>query len=402
MLISGKLGSPAEWSKRKTCYALLLSARFAITDRVNICIDIQSAIAQRAGVGRYTKSLVEALGPQAGDDELRLFYFDFKRLGMPFQVPGTQQRAVTWCPGRIVQKSWKTVGFPPFDWFAGSADVYHFPNFVLPPLRQGKSIVTIHDVSFMRYPEAAEPKNLRYLNAQIRQTVERADLIFTDSQFSADEISEMLGVSPSRIRAIHLGLTGNMERPDDATVQAMRQHYRLERPYLLFVGTIEPRKNLPFLMEAFEQMQGFDGELVLAGMTGWKFEPIFERLATSKARIRYLEYVDERWLPALYAGAELFVFPSLYEGFGFPPLEAMRCGTPVLSSRSGSLAEVLGDGAAYAPIEQAAEWADETTRLLNDSDRRTHLVKAGYVQAAKYKWEETARQTWQHYRELGA
>ncbi len=368
---------------------------------MKVCIDIQAAIAQRAGVGRYTKALVEHLGPPANDDTLTLFYFDFKQRGMPFHVPNAAQRAVTWCPGRLIQKAWKTINWPAFDWFAGSADVYHFPNFIIPPLRQGRTVVTIHDVSFMRFPNAAEPRNLQYLNSQIRQTVNRADRILTDSHFSAGEICELLHVPEERVTAVHLGLTPNMHAPDTTTIQAMRSHLKLECPYLLFVGTVEPRKNIAFLVEAFERATAFDGDLVIAGMRGWHVDPILDRMQSSpqQARIRYMEYVDEQWLPPLYAGAELFVFPSLYEGFGFPPLEAMRCGTPVLSSRAGSLPEVLGDAADYVTDYDADQWARAIESLLADTTRRTALTEKGHEQAQRYRWEDTARKTWEVYRE---
>lgn len=367
-------------------------------------MDIQSAIAQRAGVGRYTKALAEHMGPLSGDDELRLFYFDFRRRGVPFPTPHSLQRSVTWCPGRLAQKAWKTLDLPPFDWFAGQADLYHFPNFVIPPLRRGRAVVTIHDVSFLRFPEAAEPANLRYLNAQIRKTVDRADCILTDSEFSAREMAELLDVPPDRIRAVPLGLTPNMLPPPPEAVAAQRTALKLDRPYVLFVGTFEPRKNIPFLVDSFERMTGFDGDLVLAGMRGWSYEPILDRIRQSpqRRRIHYLEYVDERQLPALYAGAELFVFPSLYEGFGFPPLEAMQCGTPVLSSRRGSLPEVLGEAAAYASIEDPAAWAAAAEDLLNDDARRDALRRAGQEQAGRYRWERTAQETWNVYRETGS
>ena len=367
---------------------------------MKVCIDIQSAIAQRAGVGRYTKSLVEQLGPLAGADELALFHFDFKRSGMPFDVPGTSRRAVTWCPGRLAQTCWKKLDWPPFDWFAGPADLYHFPNFVIPPLTRGRALVTIHDVSFLRHPDAAEPKNLRYLRAHMRSTVQRADRILTDSRFSAKEIVELLDVSADKVSAVHLGLTPNMTSSGGEAIAAMRKALQLDRPYLLFVGTLEPRKNIPFLIKCFERMQTFDGDLVIAGMRGWKVDPIMERLRTSSRheRIHYLEYVEERWLPELYAGAELFLFPSLYEGFGFPPLESMQCGTPVISSRAASLPEVLGAAAAYVEPYDAEVWAATTEALLGNTARRQELQKAGQKQAAKYRWEETARQTWDLYR----
>ena len=365
-------------------------------------MDIQSALAQRAGVGRYTKTLVEHLGAMAGDDELCCFFFDFKRRGYSGSVPNARMRSITWCPGRLAQGLWKTIRFPPFNWLAGAADVYHFPNFIIPPLTRGRAVVTIHDVSFLRFPEAAEPGNLRYLNAQIKRTIDRADLILTDSRFSAAEMQELLNVPAERIRAVHLGLTRNMLPPDDTARTETLKAININRPYVLFVGTLEPRKNVPFLIEVFEQMHGFDGDLVIAGMRGWKYEPILERLNASprRDRIRYLDYVAEEDLPALYAGAELFLFPSLYEGFGFPPLESMRCGTPVVSSRAGSLPEVLGSAARYVDDYDPGHWATVVEQLWGNQDQRRTMREQGFRHATRYTWEETARQTWEAYRQV--
>ncbi len=369
---------------------------------MKVCIDIQAAIAQRAGVGRYTKCLVEHLAAHAGQDQLRLFYFDFQRHGIPFPVPGAEQRAVRWVPGRFVQKAWKTVGLPPFDWFSGSADVFHFPNFILPPLRQGKAVVTIHDVSFLRHPETTEERNLAYLRSRIRDTVDRADAIITDSYFSGREIEELLGVDASRIFPIHLGLTPKSFVSDPEATRTCLARAGIDRPFLLTVGTLEPRKNIPFLIEVFEQLEDFDGDLVLAGMPGWKYEPILERMRSSPAadRIRYLEYVDDATLGALYAGAELFVFPSIYEGFGFPPLEAMACGTPVISATAGSLAEVLGNAAEMVDGHDVEHSVDRLTALLGDAARRRELTDRGRPHILQYTWERTAAETWKVFRGL--
>ena len=369
---------------------------------MRICIDIQAAVSQRAGVGRYTQQLVEHLGPLAGDDGLALFYFDFRRQGLPFAVPAADPRAVRWCPGRLIQQAWKRLHWPPFDWFAGPADVYHFPNFAIPPLTRGKRVVTIHDMSFLRFPEFAEPRNLRYLSRVIHRTAREADAIITDSAFSASEIRALLGVAPDRIHAIHLGVDPRCAPAAPAAVAALRGRLGLERPYLLTVGTVEPRKNLPLLIEAFERMAAFDGDLVMAGMPGWKYAPILERMRTSAraARIRYLQYVPDDALPALYTGAEIFLLASHYEGFGLPPLEAMACGTPVVSSTGGSLPEVLGDAAVLIDGCDAAHWAQSIGRVLADAGQRRDLSARGRRQAARYGWQETARKTWEVYRSV--
>lgn len=371
---------------------------------MRVCIDIQSAIAPRAGVGRYTKLLVEHLVAPTlrQSDDVKLFYFDFQRRGIPFPVTGATHQACHWAPGRYVQKAWKTVGWPPFDAFSGPADVFHFPNFVRPPLARGKSVVTVHDLAFLRHPDTLETKNYRYLTAQIRQTVEKADALIAVSEFTAREMRDLLNVPAEKVFPIHSGVEQFRQAPHETDVVAARKMLNLERPYLLCLSTLEPRKNFPFLVDVFERLENFDGDLVIAGGRGWKFEPILQRMRASKksGRIRYLEFVHDDLLPGLYAGAELFVFPSLYEGFGFTPLEAMACGAPVVSSAGGSLPEVLGDAALIIPGFDAAEWAAQIQGLLGDSARRSALKKAGFARVKKFSWEETARQTWDVYRRI--
>lgn len=369
---------------------------------MRVCVDIQAAVAQRAGVGRYVRCLVERLARHAAGDTLSLFYFDFRGRGEAPDAPGAQLRTIGWMPGRLAQQAWKRFGFPPFDWFAGRADLFHFTNFIRPPLGRGRSVTTVYDVSFLRHPEAAEERNLQFLKAGIRQTVERSDAILTISNHVAAEIVDLLGAPASNVVTAHPGLPEGLKRPSADVVAAMRARHGLDRPYLLFVGTIEPRKNLAFLIDVFDRLQGFDGDLVLAGMKGWKYEPILARMKASPRarRIRHLDYPPDGDLPALYAGAELFVICSLYEGFGFPPLEAMACGTAVVSSTGGSLPEVLGDAAEIVPGFDADEWAGRITRLLGDRGRRADLVTRGTAQAARYTWDATAARVWQLYREF--
>jgi glycosyltransferase involved in cell wall biosynthesis len=370
--------------------------------RVKVSVDIQAAIAQRAGIGRYVQCLAEHLGAFRGTDALQWFYFDFRRRGHGLTLPGGAERAVRWVPGRVVQGAWKTLHFPPYNWFAGAADVYHFTNFIRPPLTRGASVVSIYDVSFLRYPDAAEPANLAYLRAHIGRTVRRADAIITISAFSKQEIVALLGADPGRVHAIYPGVNHERGRPDAEAIRDARAALRLEGSYLLFVGTLEPRKNIPLLVDAFGRLRDYPGALVLAGMRGWKTEPILAHIARSPARdrIRVLDYVPDRHLPALYAGADLFVFPSRYEGFGFPPLEAMTYGVPVVSSTGGSLPEVLGDAAALVPEEDPAAWAETLASLLADPDRRAALAARGRTWPARYTWEHAAEATWAVYRQV--
>ncbi|MCE9616202.1 MAG: glycosyltransferase family 4 protein [Lentisphaerae bacterium] len=362
---------------------------------MDICIDVQAAIAQRAGVGRYTQLLVQHLDRLAADHRLRLFFFDFHRRGLPFPVQRATSQPMTWCPGRLAQSAWKHVQWPPFDAFSGPADLFHFPNFIAPPLRRGKAVVTIHDMSFLRHPEFTEDRNRQYLLKRIDDTARRAACILTVSRFSASEIAETLHVPADRIRAVHLGIAPEFHRPPHDVIARALTSLGLDRPYLLTVGTVEPRKNLPFLIELFERLPAFDGRLVIAGRLGWKFGPILERIKRSPraADILLLQHVEDNALPALYAGAELFLITSFYEGFGFPPLEAMACGTPVLASRGGSLPEILGDGALSLAGFDVAEWANAAERLLHETDLRRRQTARGLTQAARYDWDRTARET---------
>jgi glycosyltransferase involved in cell wall biosynthesis len=366
---------------------------------MKVCLDIQSALGPRAGVGRYTKMLAEHLGPTRGPHELVLFYFDFRGRGAPFAVDGAAARRVRWIPGRAAQYAWKTLGWPPYDWFAGTADVYHFPNFIRPPLARGASVVTIHDVAFLRFPETIEARNLAYLRAHIRDTVQRANAIITVSEFTAREIAELLNVPTAKLHAIPSGLDPAMHRAPDAAVRALRKRLGLTRPYLLAVGTIEPRKNYPFLIDVFERLTKFDGDLVIAGRRGWKYQPILERIERSsrRANIRLVEDLQESDLSALYSGAELLLLPSLYEGFGFPPIEAMACGTPAVVSRGGALAETCGEGALVLDSFDVGHWAAEIAALLRAPDARDALRRRGAQRAARFTWVETARRTWAVY-----
>ena len=367
---------------------------------MKVCFDLQSAIGQRTGVGNYTARLALALleQPHPGVD-LSFAYFDFKRSGHGLLIPPECERAIRWCPGRFMQTAWKTARFPPYDWISGAADVYHFPNFIIPPLNRGKAVVTIHDLAFLRMPETIESKNLTFLNSQIRRTVARADAIIAVSQFTADELRALLAVDPARIHVIHEAL-GPMPTPEEADASII-DRLGLQKPFLLTVGTVEPRKNYAFLTEVFDQLDE-DVDLVIAGGLGWHVDPILERIARSPkaARIHITGYLSRNELTALYSQAALFVYPTRYEGFGFPPLEAMHYSLPVLAARVPPLPEILGDAAEWVTGYEPAEWADAIRNLLYDSERLNGLRTLGAAQIQRYSWARAAEQTLAAYRKV--
>jgi len=373
---------------------------------LKICIDIQSAVAQRAGVGRYTKVLVENLIKNGHADQLKLFYFNFKKFESPIDnTDNIEMKPITYIPGQFVQKAWKTINFPTFDFFAGKADVYHFPNFIIPPVadKKGKKIVSIHDTSFIRFPQFTEEKNLKYITKKIKKTVERADKIITISHFSAEEIKTLLNVPEHKIAVTHLGISESF-MPEDKheAFLKVKEKTQIADPYILTLGTVEPRKNLLLAIEMFEKMKHFDGNLVIAGMLGWKYETIMEKIKESpkSKKIIYLNYVPDGLLSSLYSAASLYIIPSHYEGFGFPPVEAMACGTPVLSSKGGSLPEILGNAAEYAEFNAPEQWADKAEQIINTQSIQNDLIKKGIKQASKYRWSKTAEETWNIYQEL--
>lgn len=368
-----------------------------------INIDYQPAVAQRAGIGRYTRLLARHLPQFLGaNDKLRLFYLDFTRKAeAPEACDRVEARPFRLLPGAVLQQLWKRNLPPRFDQIAGSADVFHFCNFIIPPIAaKARTVVTICDMSFMRLPECAEARNLAYLKARIGATIERADAIITISRFSAREIIEFFPAAKGKVFPVYLGLDQTLASPGRDNIVETRKRLGLERPYILSVGTIEPRKNFGFLVDAFDRIKNPDVELVIVGRPGWKCEPIFEKFKNAKkaSRIRHLASVEDADLAAIYAGAELYATTSLYEGFGFTPLEAMQCGTPVISSAGGSLGEVLS-GAAFVLREfDLDRWTMALDGLLSDKRMRGDLKRMGFAQARKFRWEETARQTAEIYR----
>jgi len=381
---------------------------------LRIGIDYTSAVHQKAGIGRYTRGLVNALaklesgheyvliitgggdqGPEAPVRDLA------SRLPSNFQIKGVPFSDRFWA---VV---WHRVRLPlPLDLFTGSVQLFHSPDYVLPPLRSGKKVVTIHDLSFLRYPEGAEPSLRRYLERAVPNAVERADLVLADSQNTKGDIVELLGAPPEKVEVLFPGVDERF-RPleDEQLLERTRTLYDLSFPFILFVGTLEPRKNLARLLDAYATLRRL-GEishrLVIAGGTGWLYEGIFRRAEELSlgSDVIFLGYVGDENLPALHNLADLFVFPSVYEGFGLPPLEAMACGTPVIASDSSSLPEVVGEAGLLVPSDDHEALAEAMRRVLSDPALREDLVSRGLRQASRFTWGRAGQQLLSTYERL--
>jgi glycosyltransferase involved in cell wall biosynthesis len=372
---------------------------------MRILVDYTAAIGQGAGIGRYTRSLVDALLRVDQEDRFTLFSAERPSAERTFPV-APHVRAVTGpLDNRRMTILWHRLRAPlPIEALAGRADVLHAPDFSLPPSLSARTVVTIHDLAFMTHPECAVPALRAYLNRVVPHAVRRADHIIAVSERTSADLVELLGVEPKKVSVIHLGVDPSVRRIEDAALlHAAEVRYGLRRPFALAVGTVEPRKNFARLIEAFARARSAPGgpaQLVIAGRKGWLYDDVFaavQRLGVSDA-VRFLDYIPDGDLPALYSLASVVAMPSLYEGFGIPVVEAMACGVPVVASSAGSLPEIVGDAGLLTPPEDVEALADALLRAVSDEPLRAELVARGYVRVRAFDWDTAARQHLDVYR----
>jgi len=378
---------------------------------MKIVIEAQPLLRERTGVGQYTFNLIDHLIPLAkhcGHD-LSLFYFNF--LNRNRQVPSwngsLQKRVQSMIPGRLFYALWKNGIEFPFDWLSGKGDLIHFPNFILRPFREGKAVVTIHDLSFIRMPEFIEKKNLQFLKRWIPYSLERASRILVVSEFTKRELIELFSVPEEKIVVAPNGVSNEFAPvTDEQELNLVKAKYQLPSEFLLAVGTLEPRKNLSLIIEALSHIKeqgNFVPPLVLVGPPGWNNEfSRLKKLVQEKGlqeSVRFLFYVDRADMVAIYSAAKILLFPSLYEGFGLPVLEAFACATPVISTNAASLPEVTGEAATLLPPTDPQEWSRAIETLWEDATKQKESVLKGVEQAKKFTWEQTASKTLEAYEE---
>lgn len=289
-------------------------------------------------------------------------------------------------------------------------DLVHVPYFASPFFPPTRTVVTIHDLIPMILPLYRGSRPVRLYTQLVAAAARRADAVIADSECSSRDIMRLLGISPSRVHVVSLAADARYAPVED--VSAVRRKYALPEKFLLYLGGFDQRKNVQVIIEAFSLLSEFyqDGwRLVLGGLLLGRDSTFFphptriaQEVGLPEDAIRYIGWVVEADKPALYSSAAAFLFPSLYEGFGLPPLEAMACGTPVISSDASSLPEIVGDAGLQVGPGSPLAWAESIRAVLTDENRRNEMRERGKVQAAKFSWTRTAKETLAVYHSLGS
>ena len=366
----------------------------------SIGIDYTAAYEQGGGIGRYVRELVTALSKVDSANQYSLFVSGALPTSLPQIFPANFYWKSTRITPKWLARVWHRSRIPlPLELFTGRLELFHATDFVLPPLLPNAcSLLTVHDLSFVRVPDSASSSLKAYLDSVVPRSVQLATHVLADSQATKDDLIELYSVADSKVTVL---LSGVDERffslVSSELLLTVRSKYSIDRfPYIFSVGTVQPRKNYSRLIEALAQLrnQGIEIHLVIAGGKGWLENPIYQTITDTHMEdfVHFIGFAADEDLPALYRNAVCLAFPSLYEGFGLPILEAMASGTPVLTSNISSLPEVAGDAAIMVDPYDLDAITDGLKRLILDSALRDSLIQKGLVRARQFTWEKSARQ----------
>ncbi|MBN1486828.1 MAG: glycosyltransferase family 4 protein, partial [Anaerolineae bacterium] len=364
-----------------------------------IYLDVSAAVHHRAGLGRYAESLTRALLELPQEEfDFALFYNQEQGIQPLEGLENLPSRTVS-----LGYKPWRMLiwlgqlGHIPFNRLIPNATLFHAMEHLLLPLNKTPTTLTVHDLIFRHLPQHHKPLNRWYLNATLPLYCKRASHIIAVSEATRQDIIHSYDIPEEKISVIYEAADPKFQPQSQKKVNDVRNRYHLPQDFLLYLGTIEPRKNLIRLLKAWEPLYQANEAppLVLGGKRGWLSDDFFAALEQSPARdgVLLTGYVADEDLPALYAAATAFIYPSLYEGFGLPPLEAMACGTPVVCSNASSLPEVVGTAALTCEPENEEAIREEIRRIIQDEELRVNLREQGLKQAAKFSWARAAQET---------
>jgi glycosyltransferase involved in cell wall biosynthesis len=365
---------------------------------LRIAIDA-STISTQGGPRTYVLGLVEALLQIDRDNEYLVFYNDESHLG---RFPGAKEIVL---PGKNpLARLWREHVLLPRACRRERIDLLHCPKSAIPYFAPCPTVVTLHDLIPIKHPETEKFAARVYWRLQIPIAARRSSFIITDSEHARREIIEDFGVAPEKIKAIMLGFDPSMVKPrDPADGAAVRAKYSLPEGYILYVGTIQPRKNIDTLIEAYNVLKserGVDCKLVIVGRKGWLYDQLFARIKELGlgSDVIFTGFVPDEDLPYIYDGARVFSYLSLFEGFGLPPLEAMACGIPVVTSNTTSLPEVVGEAGIAVPPKAVGLVAEALYSVLSSEETAAAMRVKGAARARSFSWEAAARETLAVYR----
>lgn len=374
---------------------------------MHITVDISPTINKHGGLGRYAGELVQAMRQTAPQHEYVGLYHGTRELKpegaladlATFRVPlGAKPWRMSVLLAYYARRN--------MDDRLPASDIFHGTDHLLPPLKNTRTVFTIHDIIFRFFPEYHLPLNRWYLNLMLPKFMQRADAVIAVSENTRRDVARLMHIPAEKIVVIYEGVSPNF-RPiqENEMRDRVRAKYKLPERFLLFFSTIEPRKNLITLLEAYAQLRKNTPDappLVVMGRKGWLYEDTLKRIPELglAPHVILTDWVESEDVPVVINLAEVFVFPSLYEGFGLTPLEAMACGTPIICSNASSLPEVVGDAGILLDPRDVAGFAREMERVLSDTTLRQELRGRGLTQAAKFSWERTARETLAVYERL--
>ncbi len=385
---------------------------------MRIGIDYTVGLYQGSGVGRYMRSLVHALAATDRQNDYTLLWArargddgrELPRLDSAANFPANFRARRLPLNNRLLTVGWQRLRLPvPIERFSGPLDLLHAPDFVAPPARRARRIITVHDLTFLVVPEHAHPELRAYLDAAVPRNVRGADHLFADSQATKDDLQRLLAVPEERISVVYVAAEERFRPYSAAERAAARPNITAlgvpEGPYLLMVGTIEPRKNHIGALRAFAEVRhrGAPHRLVIAGKRGWLDGPIFAEYAALGLgdSVIFLDYTPDRYLPALYACADLLLAPSFYEGFGIPVLEAMGAGLPAIISDRPSLPEIAGGAARIVPPDEPQALADAIWELLHDEEECAAMRARGFARVRDFAPATIAAAVLARYRAIG-